>query len=87
MTPKIEVKTKGIETKIFIDGQEMKKVRAIHFTHEAREIPVLSLEFVGADLYLDGEFVPALPAPFENWYKAKTPPEMGEALQKGGFNC
>lgn len=79
--PRIEVKTSGVNSEVFIDGAKIEKVRAIHFTHTPGEFPMISLDFVASDLYLDGQFVPALPKPFEQWYKEKTPPEMGEVLQ------
>lgn len=81
MIPKIEIRTNGVTSDVFIDGAKINNVRAVRFSHNGGDIPLMSLEFVAADLYLDGEFVPALPKPFDKWYKAKTPPEMGEALQ------
>lgn len=79
--PRIEVKTSGVNSEVFIDGAKIEKVRAIYFTHTPGKLPMMSLDFAAADLYLDGQFVPALPKPFDNWYKAKTPPEMGEVLR------
>jgi len=34
----------------------------------------MSVDYVAADLYLDGEFVPALPYPFSKWYEHKKAP-------------
>lgn len=81
MLPKIEIKTKGIQTRILIDEQELAGVRSLRFEHRAGGVPVMTVEFAGADFYIDGQFVPALPKPFEKWYKAKTPSETGEVLQ------
>lgn len=81
MLPKIEIKTKNIQTHVLIDGQELVGVRSLRFEQRAGERPVMTVEFAGADFYIDGQFVPALPKPFEKWYKAKTPSEMGEVLQ------
>lgn len=80
MVPKIEIKTKGINSKVCVDGEELHGVRAVHFSHEAGKPPIMSVDYVAADLYLDGEFVPALPHPFEEWYEHKeAPPCEGEA--------
>ncbi len=82
--PKVEIKNRGITTKIFIDGQEIDHVRSVHFSHEAGgELPVLSIQFVAADLYLDGEFVPALPEPFDKWYERKATLDESEASHGG----
>ena len=79
MVPRIEISTKGMRSEVSIDGHKLDKVRSVRFEHDAGTLPVLSIDFVAADLYLDGEFVPALPEPFGNWYTEKAPSETGEA--------
>jgi len=80
MVPRIEVKTKGLNSRVYVNGQELHGVRTVHFTHEAGKLPVMSVDYVAADLYLDGEFVPTLPHPFDKWYEhKKTPPCDDEA--------
>lgn len=81
MLPKIEIKTKGAQTDIIIDGQKLPGVRSVKFEHNLGYVPIITVDIAGADFYIDGQFVPALPKPFEKWYKAKTPSEMGEVLQ------
>lgn len=71
-TPKIEVKTNGISASILIDGEEFAdKVLSVSFEHDAGGLPVLSLNIPATDLSLSGEFIPALPAPFDRWYSRK----------------
>lgn len=80
MIPRIEIKTKGINAQVLVNGEELQNVRSIRFSQNAGELPIVSVDYVAADLYLDGEFVPALPHPFEEWYQHKeAPPCEGEA--------
>lgn len=74
MVPRIELKVKGIHTEVIIDGKPLEKVRSVCFIHKSGELPVLSVDFAAADLYMDGEFVPSLPEVFRPYYKHKETP-------------
>ncbi len=63
MIPKIVVKTDGVNAELQVDEKPLECIRAIRFEHKAGFPPVLSVDFAAADIYLEGKFVPALPAP------------------------
>lgn len=72
--PRIELKTSGIQTEVFIDGERLEKVRSVRLEHRAGELPILSVDYVAADLYLDGHMLPALPEHFRPYYEHKDVP-------------
>ncbi len=80
--PRIELKTGGIQTEVFIDGKRLEKVRSVRFEHRAGELPILSVDYVAADLYLDGHMLPALPEHFRPYYEQKeAPTPKGEGAE------
>ena len=71
--PKIKIETTGIITRIFVDGQELKGVRAIEFKHSAdtNRNPVLSIDLIASDMEIDAVLVPELPEIYKPFYKEK----------------
>lgn len=68
---KIQINTKGIKAKIFIDGEELKGVRGYTIEHNAGGIPILKLNLSAKDLELDGDFIPALPEVYRAFYEER----------------
>lgn len=72
--PKIEIKTKGCKAEIAVDGKVVPGVRGYTLSHQAGEIPKLTLDLPGYDLYLDGsDFIPCIPEVFQHFYELKNP--------------
>lgn len=71
--PKIEIKVEGTKSRIYIDGVMVKSVRGYSLTHSAssRDVPVLKMELEACNCTVDGEFLPALPDIFKDFYEPK----------------
>lgn len=83
MVPRIEIKTKGvISPEILIDGKKIDKVRSLKLEMLPGKLPILSLDFVASDLYLESDFLPALPDVFMDYYTRK-PPSQSEGGAEG----
>ncbi|NBI10264.1 hypothetical protein D1641_09610 [Colidextribacter sp. OB.20] len=67
---KIEIKTEGVKGKVLVDGKEMPGVRSYSVHHDAGSIPMVRLDLIGTDLFIDGNgFIPALPEVFKSFYR------------------
>ena len=73
--PHIEIKQKGIETEIFIDGQKVHGVRKLKFEYEhTNKAPVLQMEFLATDMKIDGVMIPDLPEALKPFYVERNCP-------------
>lgn len=70
--PNILIVTDGItNTKIMIDGKELKGVSGIRFSQSYKEnhcLPVLQIDLKATNVTLDAKALPALPEPFKDHY-------------------
>lgn len=66
--PKIEIRQKGIQTRILIDGKELRGVRGFSITQKGGQTPTLRLDLLATDMTIDTACIPALPDVFKNWY-------------------
>lgn len=70
--PKIEIRANGYQSKIFIDGVEVKGIRSYSIEHEAGRKPILRVDLVATDVTVDcGGILPELPYPISQYYKKK----------------
>ena len=53
----IRIKTDRAFTEVFIDGQKIKGVRRLEFTHGAGGKPILKLDLNALDLSVDGKIL------------------------------
>lgn len=53
----IKIKTDGAFSEVFIDGQKIKGVRRLEFTHGAGGKPILKLDLNALDLSVDGKIL------------------------------
>lgn len=70
--PNILIVTDGImNTKIMIDGKELKGVSGIRFSQSYKEnhgLPILQIDLKATNVTLDAKALPALPEPFTDHY-------------------
>lgn len=71
-TPQILIQTDGImNTKVSIDGKELKGVAGVYFSQSYNEnqgLPNLCIALKATNVTLDGKILPALPEPFNHHY-------------------
>lgn len=81
--PEIRIETRNARSKVTIDGQEIRGICDIRFSHKPLEAPILTLDILGMNLSFDGNFWPRLPEPFSKFYELKKPKyvESGEENQ------
>lgn len=69
--PEILIKTNGLKTTVFVDGNKLEGVGAVRFTQDWKEhsgVPILQLDLKAAHVTLDAKILPALPYPFSSCY-------------------
>lgn len=70
--PNILITTDGImNTKIMVDGKELRGVRGVSFSQSYKEnhgLPILSIDLNATDVTLDAKMLPELPEPFKGNY-------------------
>ena len=71
-TPQVLIQTDGImNTKVSIDGKELKGVAGVYFSQSYNEnqgLPNLCIALKSTNVTLDGKILPALPEPFNHHY-------------------
>lgn len=71
-TPQVLIQTDGImNTKVSIDGKELKGVAGVYFSQSYNEnqgLPNLCIALKATNVTLDGKILPALPEPFNHHY-------------------
>ena len=71
-TPQVLIQTDGImNTKVSIDGKELKGVAGVYFSQSYNEnqgLPNLFIALKSTNVTLDGKILPALPEPFNHHY-------------------
>lgn len=69
--PHIEIKIDGVNTKMLIDGKELKGVRSYCLSHDSEtKVPVLKINLLATDLSLDANMIPTLPEAYQEHYIA-----------------
>jgi len=68
---KIEIRTDGAFSKVFIDGNEVRGVRSYSLAHKAGELPSLQLDLTALDVTVDGVMGPMLPTIFQPFYELR----------------
>ncbi len=77
--PHIEIKIDGRNTKIFIDGKELKGIRSYCLSQNSEtKLPILQINLLAMDLSIDTKMIPALPEPYSPYYMSLT-----ELVNKG----
>lgn len=68
--PKVVIRNKGRVTKIFVDGEELKGVKSVKFSHGAldTEFPVINIELLAEQLRLETAQIFALPEVYRPYY-------------------
>lgn len=68
--PKVVIRNKGRVTKVFVDGEELKGVKSVKFSHGAldTEFPVVSIELLAEQLRLETAQIFALPEVYHPYY-------------------
>jgi hypothetical protein len=61
MLSRIEIKTNGITSRVFIDGKELHGIESCRFEHYSESLPSLEIKFVGADVSISGQSALELP--------------------------
>ncbi len=84
--PNILIVTDGItNTKIMIDGKELKGVSGIRFSQSYKEnhgLPILQIDLKATNVTLDVKALPALPEPFTDHYISVQKVFSSETLSK-----
>lgn len=75
----IRIKTGGIHAEVTINGKTIEGVREYTFTHEAGKLPQLQLSMVATDITVETKQIPALPAPYNEFYVSR------QKLVEAGF--
>lgn len=71
--PHIEIKIDGLNTKILIDGKELKGIRSYCLSQDSiKKVPILKIELLAMDLSIDTKLIPALPEPYQPYYISLT---------------
>lgn len=78
--PKIEIRQKGVQTRILIDGKELRGIRAYSIEQKGGQLPTLCLDLLAADMTIDAACIPALPDVFKGWY---TEIDSGDGQENG----
>lgn len=85
--PQILITTDGItNTKVFVDGKELKGVTGIRFSQNYKEnhgLPILQLDLKATNVTLDTKMLPTLPEPYKNHYISVS--ELADACRKQGI--
>jgi hypothetical protein len=63
---KVEIKSEGAITKIKLDGNELKGVRCINYSHNAGESPVMKIELYTKVVTIDNPTVIDITNAFDN---------------------
>lgn len=68
--PQVVIRNKGRVTKVFVDGEELKGVKSVQFSHVARdtEFPAVSIELLAEQLRLETAQIFALPEVYRPYY-------------------
>ena len=68
--PQVVIQNKGRVTKVFVDGEELKGVKSVKFSHCARdtEPPVVNIELLAEQLRLETAQIFALPEVYRPYY-------------------
>ena len=67
---KVVIRNKGRVTKVFVDGEELKGVKSVKFSHGAldTEFPVINIELLAEQLRLETAQIFALPEVYRPYY-------------------
>ena len=78
---KIEIKTEGTITKVFVDGKIVNGVRKLSFSQEPGQVPILRLDLITDKMTINSPALLALPEVYEPFYESKSAaPEEAEAV-------
>ena len=76
---KILIESDGIHGRLYIDGEEVKDVLCIGYSHEGGRIPVLRVDLLADSVSIDSDLVPQLPDIYKPFYKRIADPEAPES--------
>lgn len=75
ITPKIRIVNEGgIYTEIFINNKKVNGVKAVRFSQDAGNFPVLQLDFSITDIEIDVATIPDLPEILKPFYEKRNNP-------------
>ena len=68
--PQVVIRNKGRVTKVFVDGEKLKGVKGVKFSHGAldTEFPIVSIELLAGQLRLETAQIFALPEVYHPYY-------------------
>lgn len=68
--PRIVIQNKGRVTKVFVDGEELKGVKRVKFSHGAldTEFPIVNVELLAEQIRLETAQIFALPEVYHPYY-------------------
>lgn len=72
MPPRIEIRTNGAITRVFIDGKEMHGIESCRFEYDSKSAPCLEIKFVGADVSINGQSALELPEELRRYFVKRT---------------
>lgn len=68
--PTVHIENKGVATKVYVDGEELKGVKNIEFSHDKAKdsLPVLKIELLAESISIDTVQVFELPEIYHPFY-------------------